>query len=63
VELIALERPAESGDWADLDESKLSPAERRFVHDDVEGHHMDAVIQGMFGGGNPERLLDFPPRR
>jgi hypothetical protein len=63
VELITLERPAESGAWAGLDESKLSPAERRFVHDDVEGHHMDAVIQGMTGGGNPDRLLDFPPRR
>jgi hypothetical protein len=63
VELIALERPAESGAWSGLDDSKLSPAERRFVHDDVEGHHMDAVIQGMLGGGDPNRSLDFPPRR
>jgi hypothetical protein len=46
-----------------LDETKLSPAERRFVQDDVEGHHMDAVIQGTFGGDNPNRLLDFPPPR
>lgn len=63
VELIELEPPAKSGAWSGLDESKLSPAERRFVHDDVEGHDMDGVIQGMVGGGNPERLLDFPPRR
>jgi hypothetical protein len=63
VDLIELERPDQSGAWSGLDESKLSPAERRFVHDDVEGHDMDAVIQGMFGGGNPERMLDFPPRR
>ena len=46
-----------------LDETKLSPSERRFVEDDVEGHHMDAVIQGTFGGGDPNRLLDFPPAR
>jgi len=46
--------------WAAVDMTKLAPAERSFVEDSVEGHHTDAVVQATFGGGNPNRLLDFP---
>ena len=46
-----------------LDETTLSPAERRFVADDVDEHRLDAVIRTTFGGGDPDRLLDFPPAR
>ena len=46
-----------------VDETKLSPAERRYVEDTVEEHRLDAVIRTTFGGGDPNRLLDFPPAR
>jgi uncharacterized membrane protein HdeD (DUF308 family) len=58
-----LAKPRAAAHAYSIDETKLSRAERRFVEDDVEGHHMDAVIQGMVGGGDPNRSLDFPPRR
>jgi len=63
VDVIELERPSHAGAWGPLDETTLSPSERRFVHDGVEGHHADAVIQATFGGGDPNRLLDFPPSK
>src|SRR5581483_10273332 len=63
VDVIELERPSHTGAWGPLDETTLSPSERRFVHDGVEGHHADAVIQATFGGGDPNRLLDFPPSK
>ena len=51
-------RPAD--DWTPPDPAKLSPVERRFVKERVEGHRFEAVVRGTFGGGNPDRLLDFP---
>jgi hypothetical protein len=61
--LTLIARAGAAGSRSSLDETTLSPAERRFIHDDVEGHNMDAVVQGTFGGGDPNRLLDFPPAR
>ena len=60
---IEIARSAEPDSWTSIDVTKLSPAERRFVDENVEGRNMDALVQGTFGGGNPNRLLDFPPAR
>jgi hypothetical protein len=42
------------------DETLMSPAERRFVEEGVEGSDADMFVSATFGGGNPQRLLDFP---
>ena len=59
--LARIGRRREAEAWDELDETTLSRSERRFVEEGTEGHHTDAVVQAAFGGGNPDRLLDFPP--
>jgi len=46
--------------WSRPDETYMSPAERAFIEDSVSGHDADALVRGTFGGGDPNRLLDFP---
>jgi hypothetical protein len=40
-----------------LEESHMSPSERRFVEESVEGHQADEFVQGHLGGEDPERLF------
>jgi hypothetical protein len=40
------------------EEAHMSPSERRFIAEGVEGHQADEFVQGQLGGENPERLLD-----
>ena len=39
------------------EEQHMSPAEREFIHEDVEGHVADAETAAHLGGTNPNRLL------
>ena len=36
----------------------MSPSERRFVHENVEGHQADEFVEEHLGGIEPGRLLD-----
>ena len=36
----------------------MSPAERRFVEESVEGRQADEFVEEHFGGVDPSRLLD-----
>jgi predicted RNA-binding protein Jag len=39
------------------EEQGMSPAERKFIHESVEGHAADAETSAHLGGTNPNRLL------
>ena len=39
------------------EEAHMSPAERQFIKEGVEGHQADEFVQGQLGGENPDRLL------
>jgi hypothetical protein len=56
VDLIELERPADADSWTSIDKTKLSPAERRFVEDDVEGAPHGRGDPGNGRGRRPESL-------
>ena len=36
----------------------MSPSERRFADESIEGHQADEFVEGHLGGGDPERLLE-----
>ncbi len=40
------------------EEAQMSPAERRFVQESIEGHQADEFVEEHFGGSDPSRLLD-----
>ena len=39
------------------EELHMSPSERRFAEESIEGHQADEFVQGHLGGEDPERLL------
>lgn len=39
------------------EEAHMSPSERRFIQEGVEGHQADEFVQGQLGGEDP-RLLE-----
>jgi hypothetical protein len=39
------------------EEAQMSPAERRFVDENVEGHQADELVEEHLGGIDPNRLL------
>ncbi len=39
------------------EELHMSPSERRFAEESIEGHQADEFVQGHLGGEAPERLL------
>jgi hypothetical protein len=39
------------------EEAQMSPAERRFVNENVEGHQADELVEEHLGGIDPNRLL------
>jgi hypothetical protein len=43
-------------------EEQMSPAERRFENESLEGHAADLDIQERFGGMPPLDIDDRPPR-
>ena len=40
-----------------VEETHMSPSERRFVEESVEDHQADEFVQGQLGGEDPKRLL------
>ena len=56
-------RVVHDASWSPPDPSYMSPAERAFIQESVSGHDSDAIIGGTVGGGDPNRLLDFPDGR
>lgn len=46
------------------EEEQMSPAERAFDREGVEGLQADEFVEEHLGGSDPRRLLDFdePPR-
>jgi hypothetical protein len=45
------------------EEAQMSPAERRFVKESVEGHQADEYVEEHLGGIDPSRLLGDPDER
>jgi hypothetical protein len=46
--------------WRTAAEATMSLRERDFVEESAENRDWDMVTRASFGGGNPNRLLDFP---
>ena len=48
----------------ETEDAGMSKAERRFTHENVEGHQADEFVESQLGGIDPQRLLDDgrPPR-
>ncbi len=40
------------------EEAHMSPSERRYIKEGVEGHQADEFVQGQLGGEDPGRLLE-----
>jgi hypothetical protein len=41
-----------------VEELHMSPSERRFAEESIEGHQADEFVEGHLGGGHPERLAE-----
>lgn len=50
-------RQAGSARRAD-EEAHMSPEERRFIHESVEDHQADELVQEHLGGESPSHLVD-----
>ncbi len=58
-----LSRRKEATAQREQEKAQMSPEERRFVDEGIEGHQADELVEEHLGGVDPDRLLGDPGER